>query len=235
MAPKAKGRVGNVVAARTASTRHPGKALLALNGVPTIAFLLRRLKGATSGEVVVATTTSAADDRLAAVARDEGVLVFRGPEYDVVARYVACAKEFDFATVARVTGDCPFVDAALVDWCIGQVARGGPFDLASTKGEFPVGLDVEIYGADDMARLNATNLSVPEREHLTLHYYQHPERFKLVRITPPVGWPRTKRHFTIDTRADYEAACRLAERFHSPWFSISALLAEAAALDEAIA
>src|SRR5262245_41941875 len=145
--------LGIILAARTASLRLPGKALLPLQGVPMVAFLLRRLKGATSGEVVVATTANAADDRLAELASEEGVRWCLGPEDDVVPRYVACAKRFDFGIVARVTGDCPFVDAGMVDWSVRQAVEGHPFDLASTKGEFPVGLDVEIYRAAHMADL----------------------------------------------------------------------------------
>lgn len=38
------GQVGIIVAARTGSTRLPGKALLPLNGVPMILFLLSTLR-----------------------------------------------------------------------------------------------------------------------------------------------------------------------------------------------
>ena len=43
----------------------------------------------------------------------ENVGVFRGSETDLVARYVGAAKQFGLDTVARVTADCPFVDAEL--------------------------------------------------------------------------------------------------------------------------
>jgi spore coat polysaccharide biosynthesis protein SpsF (cytidylyltransferase family) len=86
-----------------------------------------------------------------------------------------------------------------------------------------------------MASLHATNLSAAEREHLTLHYYQHPQQFRLRRITRPEHWPPTKRHFTVDTRDDYEAARQLAERFETPRFPVPQLLVEAANFDRALA
>src|SRR6266852_5431122 len=148
------GKVGVVVGARTRSSRLPGKALLPVQGIPMISFLLRRLSRCSGGTVILATTELPADDRLAEVARAEGVPVFRGADADVVARYVDAAERFAFDTVVRVTGDCPFVDAGLVDWCLSHAAKVERFDLATTKGRFPVGLDVEIYPAHLMARLH---------------------------------------------------------------------------------
>jgi spore coat polysaccharide biosynthesis protein SpsF len=219
------GRVGIVVAARTSSARLPGKVLRPLGGLPMIVFLLRRLHGLQAGRVVLATTDLPADDALEAVVAAEGIPVYRGSQDDVVARFVGAAATFGFDIVARVTGDCPFVDAELVDWCVNQSAGLGPYDLATTKGQFPVGLDVELYPADRMAALDAgTALSLEEREHLTLHFYNNPAQFKVRTIAPPVGWGECRRVFTVDTTGDYAAATRMVEAIGRSDFSIAALL-----------
>jgi spore coat polysaccharide biosynthesis protein SpsF len=190
-----------------------------------IVFLLRRLSRIRSGEVVVATSNLSADDRLADMVAVEGVPVYRGSEADVVARYVGAASQFGFDTVARVTADCPFVDAELADWCIDRTAEFESFDLATTKGRFPVGLDLEIYRADRMAALDASGkLTVTEREHLTLHLYNHREEFAVRSIAPPDDWALTDRHFTVDTLDDYDDARRLAEQIGAEEFSIPAML-----------
>lgn len=223
------GAVGVVVAARTSSTRLPGKALLPLQGIPMVPFLLRRLRGLQSGRIVLATTALRSDDELAAVAAAEGVPVFRGADSDVVGRYVAAAKEFGFDTIARVTADCPFVDAELVDWCIARTAEAGKFDLATTKGRFAVGLDVELYHAETMAALDrGGGLSAAQREHLTLCFYERPEQFVVRRIDPRPEWTATTRTFTVDTRADYERALALAAKFDGPVFDLKSLLVAAA-------
>jgi spore coat polysaccharide biosynthesis protein SpsF len=219
------GKVGVVVAARTASTRLPGKALLPLQGLPMLTFLLRRLRGLQYGEVIVATTDLPVDDELAILAAREEVGVFRGSESDLVTRYVSAADQFGFDTVARVTADCPFVDAALVDWCISRSAEFDHFDLTTTKGQFPVGLDVEIYPAERMARLAANGKLTPtEREHLTLHFYSHGEQFVVQKIALPPGWAKTDRHFTVDTGTDYEDARRIIARIGAVDFSIPSML-----------
>jgi spore coat polysaccharide biosynthesis protein SpsF len=222
------GRTGVIVAARTASSRLPGKALLPLQGVPIVLFLLRRLRPMRFGAVVLATTRRADDDKLARLVESEGIPVFRGAEEDLVARYVNATEHFGFDSVARVTADCPFVDAALVDLCLTSASNLGQFDLATTKGSFPVGLDVEIYPAALMAELHTQNkITMLQREHLTLHFYDHHDEFIIRRIDPPKAWPRTEMRFTVDTQADYEIAQKLAARFDRVDFPVGALLNEA--------
>jgi spore coat polysaccharide biosynthesis protein SpsF len=223
------GKVGVIVAARTSSTRLPGKALLPLQGMPMLTFLLRRLRGLHSGAVVVATTDLPVDDELAALAAREKIGVFRGSESDLVARYVGAAKQFGLDTVARVTADCPFVDAELVDWCVARATDFDYFDLATTKGQFPVGLDVEIYGAEKMAALNASaELSSMEREHLTLYFYDHRGANLVRSIEQPDDLAAAAHKFTVDTAEDYSYARSLADRFDNPEFPIRELLKIAA-------
>jgi spore coat polysaccharide biosynthesis protein SpsF len=222
------GKAGVVVAARTSSTRLPGKALLPLQGLPMLTFLFRRLRGMQSGVVVLATTDLPVDDELEALAAREKIGVFRGSETDLIARYVGAAKQFGLDTVARVTADCPFVDAELVDWCMTRAAEFDHFDLATTKGQFPVGLDVEVYRAETMATLDAeASLSPAHREHLTLYFYDHRDSFSVRSIVPPQDWGPAPRSLTVDTAGDYGYARSLADQFEREDFRISALLATA--------
>jgi spore coat polysaccharide biosynthesis protein SpsF len=222
------GKIGIVVAARTLSSRLPGKALLPLHGMPMIVFLLRRLRPLRNATLVLATTELAADDCLARLVETEGVPVFRGADADVVDRYVAAATRFGFDTVVRVTGDCPFVNAELVTRCLLQCEGASDFDLASTKGRFPVGLDAEIFSTARMAALHAGGrLTAAEREHLTLFFYNHRVECTIRTMTPPPAWQCATRHFTVDTQRDYVAACDLANAFDGHDFTIDALVARA--------
>jgi spore coat polysaccharide biosynthesis protein SpsF len=224
------GKIGIIVAARTNSSRLPGKALLPLCGMPMILFLLERLKGLRQAQTVFATTQLASDDRLADTVAAAGVPVFRGSANDLVARYSAAAAKFGFDTVGRVTGDCPFVNAEMVDNCLDQAATFDGFDLATTKGAFPVGLDIEMYPAFVMARLNAqTDLTENHREHLTLYMYENKNAFNVRSLRPPIAWPTSGRSFTVDTSSDYEQAAELVENFGDPSFSIQKLIERTAA------
>ncbi|MBM3451488.1 MAG: spore coat protein [Armatimonadetes bacterium] len=205
---------GAIVAARTQSSRLPGKALLPLGGKPMIVFLLERLLPVSRATVVFATSHLPEDDELAETVRAAGVAVFRGQRDDVVRRYVDAARHFGFDRVIRVTGDCPFVDAASLERCLDECAAIERFDLATTKRQYPVGIDYEIYDARVMERLDhGDRLDAADREHLTKHFYDHPDDFAIVRLSPPDIWGRSGDHapLTVDTSDDYQRALRIVE------------------------
>lgn len=221
------GRVGIIVAARLGSRRLPRKALRPLNGVPMLAFLMRRLKSSRrSAEIILATSTRSDDDALADLAANEGVSVYRGELDDVTARYVGAAKKFRLDTVVRVTGDCPFVNGELVDYCVEAAASSVPFDLCTTKGQFPVGLDAEIYPAKLMEALHMSDqLTGEHREHLTLFLYHNRDKYRIVDLVPRKEWTKDKALYTVDVLEDYLQAQELVRHFDTPLFSIEQLAA----------
>ena len=217
---------GVIVAARTGSSRLPQKALLPLLGRPLIVFLLERLKTSRlAGRIVLATTDLAQDEVLARWGREAGVEVFRGSSEDVVARFVAAAREYGFEYVVRVTGDCPLVDGQTLDFCLERCRKWGGFDLASTKGLWPKGVDYEIYKAETMARLHASDrLSPQDREHLTLHMYDHADEFDIRPIDPRPEWAWRGHDLTVDERVDYDFVKGLAEGFGRVGFGLTEIV-----------
>ncbi len=174
---------------------------------------------------MVATTELAADDMLARAAAAEGVAVVRGASEDVVARYVAAANQFALDTVVRVTADCPFVNAELVEFCLDRAADAGTLDLLTTKTRFPPGLDAEVYRADNMAALHrGGELTATEREHLTLHYYTHSGSYDIRYVDPLPPWQLPGAHFTVDTAADYTQASRIAAALPDTDGSLAAIV-----------
>ena len=104
-----------IVQARMSSSRLPGKTLADVSGEPMLALLLRRLGGAGRIErVVVATSEEDVDDPIVPVAEQAGAGVFRGSREDVLSRFVGALGDWD-GPVARLTGDCPLLDPAVVD------------------------------------------------------------------------------------------------------------------------
>jgi spore coat polysaccharide biosynthesis protein SpsF len=216
-------KVGVVVAARTASTRLPNKALMPLLNLPMVLFLLRRLRYVRDARVVLATTTLSSDDELCSLVERENISVYRGSPSDLVQRYCDIASKYEFETIVRITADCPFVDSELVNWCLEQASSLENYDLATTKGRFPVGLDVEIFSAKLMEQLNQNPaLTVEDREHLTLFCYRH--NYKIARLSTPANWPKTTESFTVDTFDDYQNANGIVNRLGSNDFSVLQLL-----------
>lgn len=192
-----------ILQARMTSTRLPGKILLDLDGKPMLAQELARLKRSTLlSEIVIATTTNATDDPLVELAAREGVAIFRGDEHDVLGRYHLAARQFRADAVVRVTGDCPLIDATVVDAAI-SVLQTEECDYASNTIErtYPRGLDVEVFHRDVLDRIARLARSMPAREHVT--YFLHRERPELF-ITRQVrrADDASDLRWTVDTDED---------------------------------
>lgn len=223
--PKKASKIGVIVAARMGSTRLPGKALLKIGKIPMIILLLKRIQSVQKiHKLTLATTTLKQDDLLAEIVEENGFEVFRGSSADVVQRYVDVAILQDLDYVVRVTGDCPFVSGELIDYCLNYMNENYQFDLISTKGCFPVGLDCEIYSVKTMLKINELkHLSTEDREHLTLYIYKNPSHFQIIPVAPKKEWI-CKEIFTVDTFDDLKKAREIYSHFGNYNFTLDALI-----------
>ncbi|MEO8570327.1 MAG: glycosyltransferase family protein [Chloroflexota bacterium] len=210
-----------IIQARTGSTRLPGKVLLPLLGEPLLATVVRRVGRATSVDAtIVATTTLPDDDAIVALAADEGWLVERGSELDLLDRYLQAARAHDADRIVRITSDCPLLDPAVIDEVVGALAAAGA-DYASNTLEprtFPRGLDVEAMTIDALETAAREDRDPASREHATPFLYRHPERFGLAAVRLPVDL--SGHRWTVDTPEDYELIRRIYDKLgrdDAPW------------------
>jgi glutamate-1-semialdehyde 2,1-aminomutase len=158
-----------VIQARLGSTRLPGKILRQADGKPLILLMLERLAAARRlDQIVVATTDSRTDDRLAELLAREGVTVYRGSESDVLDRYYRAAREQGATHVVRVTGDCPLIDPKLVDEVVAALhAHGDDYVSNNYPPTYPDGLDTEAFTFAALERAWSEATSQVDREHVT--------------------------------------------------------------------
>lgn len=178
-------RVVASIEARMASSRLPGKVLAPIAGKPTLTRLIERLRRArTLDAIVLATTTSPADDALEAWARDHGVACFRGSEDDVLGRVVAAHQAMDTEVVVELTGDCPLVDPALVDRVV-DAFLAQPWDVVTTTRDsgYPQGTEVQVFRLVDLADIAARVADPAVREHVSLYFYEHPELYRILDLS----------------------------------------------------
>ena len=205
--------VGAIIQARTSSTRLPGKVLLELpygSGITVLQQVIRRVKQSKMIEtIVVATTEDRADDAIADIASQEGVLSFKGSKENVLERYYLAAKTFGLTTIVRITSDCPCIDASVVDETINRyIHEQADYCSISAAKTFPHGLDNEVFSfsALDMAYNNARKDY--EKEHVTPYIYRsNPEAFKILIIHAPQELHDPEIRITLDTEEDYAVLC----------------------------
>lgn len=216
-----------IVQARMTSTRLPGKVLLPLIGVPMLARLVERLCRVQHADgTVIATTTNASDDPIAALCVQLGVLCHRGSEHDVLSRYANAARLHGADVVVRITSDCPLLDPALVDEVI-TIYRGGGCDYVSNMlpPTWPYGMAVEVFSAAALHEAHAEATQDSEREHVTPFIYWRPERYRLRNVVSPQGLSHHR--WTVDTPEDYELVQRLFGALYPirPDFTLADILA----------
>jgi spore coat polysaccharide biosynthesis protein SpsF (cytidylyltransferase family) len=164
-------KVVAVVQARMSSTRLPGKVLMPLAGEPALMRLVARLRLCRRvDEIVVATSTEADDDAVAACSERSRVSCVRGPLDDVLERYRMAAAATKADVVVRITGDCPLHDHRVIDRCVAAFAAANvDADYASNVDErtYPRGLDTEVFRRSLLDAAAAVAVSPFEREHVT--------------------------------------------------------------------
>jgi spore coat polysaccharide biosynthesis protein SpsF len=172
-----------ILQARMSSTRLPGKVLAPVLGEPMIGRQLERLaRAARLDRIVVATSTDASDDPLAAWCAARGQGVFRGALDDVLDRFHgALAQAPDADTVVRLTADCPLADPTVIDAVIDR-HRAADADYTSNTPAvrtYPHGLDVEVMRRDVLESAWREAADPYEREHVTPFIYRRPDRFRI--------------------------------------------------------
>lgn len=221
-----------IIQARMSSSRLPGKVLLDIAGGPMLAHVVSRTSRATTvHQVLVATTTDASDDPVAALCHSKGISTTRGGLHDVLDRYYQAASQAKADVVVRITGDCPIIDPALIDDCVNTL-MGGSFDFTCNRlpppwgRTYPIGLDTEVctFTALEKAWKEATETF--HREHVTPYLYESvklsavshqlsegvsPRGYKIAQLhhEPDYGQMR----WTVDTPEDLEFMRQVYSRF----------------------
>lgn len=170
------------VQARMSSSRFPGKVLAPLAGKPLIDHVMDRVAQAVPrAHIVVAMSTERTDDPLAAHVASRGLAVFRGPLDDVVARFQGCLRAHPCERFYRVCADSPLVDPKMLEALGAAAEADASLDLVTNvqRRTFPRGQSAELLRAAAFARLDPAALTREEREHVTKHYYDHPQRFRI--------------------------------------------------------
>lgn len=209
-----------ILQSRIASTRLPGKALAAIGARTLLAHCLTRLRVGSAAPVLLATTTKPEDDCLVEVARTYCVPVFRGPEQDVLQRYVLAARSVGARYVVRATGDNPLVDIGGPERLL-RLLRSSGADHVSEEG-LPYGAAVEAMTLDALNRAAVHATDADDREHVTTLIRRDLVRFTPLTLAAPVHLRRPDVRVTVDTEEDLAFVRKLASQMGN-WVSVPEL------------
>jgi spore coat polysaccharide biosynthesis protein SpsF (cytidylyltransferase family) len=188
------------------SSRLPGKVLEPLGAKTALARCLDRCAAIPGvDEVVCVVPEGPADNSVAHTAARAGARVVRGPEHDVLARYVKGAREANADIVMRVTSDCPFIDPAVCGATRDLlIETGADYATNAARPLFPHGLDCDVFPAEQLYRADREASSAYDREHVTTWLRAAPDVVRVALDGPGLGFQRLR--WTLDYPEDLALA-----------------------------
>ncbi len=212
-----------IIQARIGSTRLPNKMITPFyQDQNLLEFLLNRLvNGGLKNQLVLAIPRLAENDVLEDIATKFNIKVIRGPENDVLQRFIEAAESVNAELIIRVCADNPFLDVSSIpflikfleekeaDYAAFCLSNGTP-SIKTHYGFWAEG--VTLNALKKVATLTSEKVY---REHVTNYIYAHPKEFTthchaIRKNIEQESWCR----FTVDTAGDFQRMANLAKEFH---------------------
>mgnify|MGYP006107408099 CR=1 FL=1 len=168
-----------IIQARLNSTRLPRKILTEIpqsDGLTLLEFMYSRITEHIKIPVVFAIPNAKSDDELATFLSKKGIEFYRGPEEDLISRFIIGAEMYSAETIVRLTSDCPLVDPFLIEKMLNYFKSKKIDYLGNTtpldKSTFPDGSDIEIFTKYALRKAHYQETEKRNREHVTFQFWE---------------------------------------------------------------
>lgn len=210
-------RVVGIIQARMGSARFPGKMLARLAGRPLLWHVIARMRMAVSlDDLILATTDAASDDILAMFAKGLGLTVVRGPEENVLERFVIAADARHADVIVRINGDAPLVDPTFTDKLVTALIHQD-----ADYADAPPGVPCFHDGVDPMSRRILERMFAEvswdpmAREHVSGYLKQHPQYGTRAHVEVEPSLRHASPRLSVDVPADLAFFEDLYKRFEA--------------------
>jgi spore coat polysaccharide biosynthesis protein SpsF len=212
------------------STRLPGKVMADICGTPALSRQIRRVKRSHEIEnIVLATTTNSDDDALIELAANEGISYFRGSEEDVLGRVIGAHEQIGSDIIVQLTGDCPLLDAELIDMAINTYLENDCDVVTSgRRPTYPTGImDVQVFSYDSLLQVFRTIDDPIVREHVSIYFHEHLECYQVMNLVAPRRWTGPSYRLQLDYPEDLRLLRELYSRLepvHGEFFGVDEVM-----------
>jgi len=200
----------NIVAsveARMGSSRLPGKVLKNIGEIDMLTLLIKRLKKSKLlDDIVVATSSKKGDNLISDWCKKNNIACYRGSEEDVLDRVVKAHEYMNTDLIVEITGDCPLTDPEIIDLGI-ETFLVNNVDVVTNCGNYltwPLGQYVQVFPLELLQKVNLDIKDPVVHEHVSLYFYENPEKYKLLEIIAPEIWRYPNYRLVLDYEEDYE-------------------------------
>ena len=150
--------IGALIPVRLASERLPGKALKKICNRPVIYHLLDRVcacKHIEPANAIICTTDERSDDALVEAVEAYGAGIFRGATDDIIDRFYAAMKAFDFDAVVQIDGDDPLSATEYMDHTMDRLIAEPHTDIVTVRN-LPLGVATKSFTRTAMEKVIAS-------------------------------------------------------------------------------
>ena len=176
----------------------------------------------------MATTVNASDDPLEDLCNKLKIGCFRGSEEDVLQRVLCAARTSDADVIVEITGDCTFLDPDIIQESIDAYKESDADFVANCveKPHYPAGMDARIFATKLLSEVDKLTGALSDREHVSLYFWEHPERYKLLFVKPPLEYAYPDIFIALDGQGDLDMLRRIYEILYpqNPFFSLNDIL-----------
>ena len=195
-------RVSAVLQARMTSSRLPGKTLFPLAGVPLVEHIINRLKAVIElDHIVLAIPDLQSETPLVEIAKRLDISVIKGPEEDVLKRFLIAAERVKAENIVRVCGDNPLIDRQLMRSLITTHLNKNA-DYTITSDLIPLGTGTEVAKVSALKKIANTTTEPKYREHVTTWFHDYPAIGVQSRVSAPAYLINKPYRLTVDTQND---------------------------------
>lgn len=204
-----------IVQARMGSTRLPGKTLLPLAGKALLWHVIERVKRAKNlNGIVLATSTNPLDDAIENFAKENNTPYVRGPEQDVLERFIIAGDFAGAEGVLRVNADSPLIEPTEIDRVI-KAAKDGQWEAAYVDVSTPTAIAGFEFATLDVLKKTKKATGDPyAHEHVTVYLRTEPNFAKHIFIKPDQKFNIEDYQPAIDIQADYEFFTKIYDKFY---------------------
>ncbi len=178
--------------------------------------IIKRVRQVTElDRIVLAVPDSPSEGPLVDLARRMKVDVVKGPEEDVLQRFIIAGETVQADHILRVCGDNPLIDINLARSLVRHHLENNA-DYCIPADPTPPGTVTEMVSLKALKKIAQTTTDPVYREHVITYIHDHPETFAVEKIpAPPYLRDKTFR-LTMDTEKDFQLMEKLYARFYDP-------------------
>ena len=206
---------GIIILSRTSSKRLPKKALVEINNISVIDYVIKIAKNVINNEkIIISTSSLPEDDVFEKIAQRNDIRLFRGDLKNVYERFYQTMEQFNLEHAIRLNGDSPLNHHSILKKAIKIFSKNIKADIITNifPRTFPKGMSTEIVSKILLENYREKINDKLDHENVTSFFYKNHNLFQIINFTSKNSkWK--KYNLSIDDKFDALIFKKIIDKF----------------------